>query len=145
MLHNPRVHLRFFWNERLSTLSGAVYFAPDAEGPPNGAHGASIALVFDEILAYPVWRAGLAAFTANLNINLRRMVPLGSTQRFLAHIDRKEGRKIFVKGSITAADGHTTYADATGLWVENGALAKIQSVDEKGAAKTNTDTLQSKL
>lgn len=31
-------------------------------------------MVFDEILAYPVWRSGVPAFTANVNINLRKMV-----------------------------------------------------------------------
>ena len=144
VLHNPRVHLRFFWNERLSTLSGAVYFAPDSEGPPKGAHegppkgahGASVALVFDEILAYPVWRSGLAAFTANLNLNLRRMVPLGSTQRFTARVERKDGRKLYTRGVITSPDGQTTFADCAGLWIESAYMGKTQQVDAKGVEKT---------
>ena len=74
MLHNPRVVLRFFWNNADKVLQGSVHFREDSEGPPGinvpclpqayelhigacgssgGAHGASIALVFDEILAYP--------------------------------------------------------------------------------------------
>jgi len=51
--HNPRVILRFFWSERRTLLLGTAKFSMDCEGPPGGAHGASIALVFDEILAYP--------------------------------------------------------------------------------------------
>lgn len=51
VLHHPRVHLRFFWQADQQQLGGVVHFAHDTEGPPKGAHGASIALVFDEILA----------------------------------------------------------------------------------------------
>jgi len=99
VFHNPRVHMRFFWNESTKQLAGVVHWDNDAEGPPSqrtntwrmrmqltreccsgdrsqlivrrahrisfsarlgrvrarseGAHGASVAMVFDEILAYP--------------------------------------------------------------------------------------------
>lgn len=76
VLHNPRVFFRFFWNERLRRLSGSVHWNKDTEGPPTGAHGASIMLVYDEILAYPVWRSGVTAFTVNMNVNLRKVIPL---------------------------------------------------------------------
>lgn len=55
-------------------LCGTSRFSFLCEGPPKGAHGASIMLVFDEILAYPVWRSGVTAFTANVSTNLRKMV-----------------------------------------------------------------------
>lgn len=117
VLHNPRVHLRFFWNESAKELVGVAHFAPDSEGPPKGAHGASVAMVFDEILAYPVWRSGVNAFTANLNINLRRMVPLNSSVRWRARVARVEGRKHFLEGAITSPDEKTTYAECKGLWI----------------------------
>jgi len=139
VLHNPRVHFRFFWNNAERKLGGAVHWDSDAEGPPKGAHGASICLVFDEILAYPVWRSGLAAFTANLNINLKKMIPLGSTQRFEAMITKKEGRKIFVEGRIMSSNGLTTYAEAKGLWIESRYLAKIGDTRPRDEEQTNNN------
>lgn len=53
---------------------GSVHWDNRTEGPPGGSHGASIMLVFDEILAYPVWRGGEPAFTANVNLDLKKMV-----------------------------------------------------------------------
>jgi acyl-coenzyme A thioesterase PaaI-like protein len=141
VLHNPRVLLRFFWNASTQQLAGAVHWNEEAEGPPKGAHGASIALVFDEILAYPVWRSGYAAFTANLSLNLRRMVPLLSTLRFVSSITEKKGRKIFVSGKITSGDQTVTFADGTGLWIESAYLANVQGVDATGTKKNgDTDT-----
>jgi hypothetical protein len=94
--------------------------------------------VFDEILAYPVWRSGTGAFTANLSINLRRMVPLGSTQRFWARVKERKGRKIFTEGRITSPDGSVTYADATGLWIESAYMQSSHKVDATGAEKQTT-------
>lgn len=107
-------------------------------------------LVFDEILAYVVWRSGTGAFTANLNINLRKMVPLGSTQYFRSHITKRDGRKISVAASILdPADKTTKYAEATGLWIESSYMAKgTQKVDAAGKATSsgaNTQKIDSKL
>ena len=75
MFHNQKIHFHFFWNAKLRRLEGGVLFDSYAEGPPSrfllnlcefrelmslcglggieGAHGAAVATVFDEILAYP--------------------------------------------------------------------------------------------
>ncbi len=64
------------------------------------SHGASIASVFDEMLAYPIWRIDHAAYTAQLNINYRDMIPLASTQAFFARVREIRGRRAFLEGSI---------------------------------------------
>lgn len=93
---------------------------------PEGAHGASIMMVFDEILAYPIWRSGTGAFTANLNVNLRRMVPHRSTLRFIAGIESRQGRKIITSGRITSPDESIVYADCKGLWIEAAHMSLTQ-------------------
>ena len=96
--------MRFFWNASLSQLSGAVHWDEGSEGPPKGAHGASVAMVFDEILAYPIWRSGVGAFTANLNINLRKMVPhqVGTTRHDTrSNTQRKEGGTAHDSGRLS--------------------------------------------
>jgi len=125
--HHNAVPMRFFWNASCKTLSGPVYFGPNSEGPPGSAHGAAVSLVFDEILAYPVWRLGFTAATVNLNITLRRLIPLLSVLRFTAKFDNKksEGRKLYLEGDISSPDGTTTYASAIGLWVQTNKLSTI--------------------
>ena len=93
-------------------------------------------------VCFSVWRSGIGAFTANLNINLRRMVPHGSTQRFRSQVERQDGRKLYLRGVITSPDQKTTYADATGLWIQSAHMGDTQKVDAKGADKT---IAQSKL
>lgn len=107
----------FFWNESTQTLSGAVHWNNQTEGPANGTYGGSIAVVFDEILAYPVWYSGQPAVTANINFNIRKMIPFNTSARFESKIVKSEGKKRFLEAVITTADGKTKYADAKGLWI----------------------------
>lgn len=137
--------MRFFWNEAEQRLAGVVHWGIDAEGPPKGAHGASIALVFDEILAYPIWRSGIGAFTANLNVSLRKMVPLQSTLRFDARIASKNGRKLVTEGTITSPDGKTTYADCKGLWIESVYMSQTQGDKVQTTTTPDKQVAQSKL
>ncbi len=108
--------MRFFWNEKEKKLAGTVKWDDRTEGPPGCSHGASIMTVFDEVLAYPVWRLGEAAFTANVNINLRKPVPFCAYMLFSSSITNVSGRKRFTAAQITDSSG-TLYAEATGIWV----------------------------
>ncbi len=51
-------------------------------------------MVFDEILAYPVWRLDTPAVTAELSVSYKAAVPLGSTARFHCWVKKKTGRKV---------------------------------------------------
>lgn len=120
----PKFVMRFFWNAEQRKLVGAVQWFPNSEGPPGGSHGGSIASAFDEILAYMPWKLlskspddGLVAFTANLSVNYKKMVPFASCQRFTAQVDKVEGRKLWVSAKLISPDGDTTYADANGMWI----------------------------
>eukprot|EP00455_Lapot_gusevi_P022364 TRINITY_DN2327_c0_g1_i2.p1 TRINITY_DN2327_c0_g1~~TRINITY_DN2327_c0_g1_i2.p1 ORF type:complete len:193 (+),score=20.94 TRINITY_DN2327_c0_g1_i2:62-580(+) len=122
--HKPKIFFRFFWSEKNKNLKGIVTFGAEAEGPPGGAHGGGIALVFDEILAYPVWRSKISAFTANLNVNYRRPIPLGSTVCFESAIEKIEGRKHYVKGKLFNAEDHNVvYSEGNGLWLVSKGLS----------------------
>ena len=57
-------------------LKGIVKFTLYCEGPPKIAHGGAVASVFDEILAYPVWRQSVSAFTGTLSVNYKTFTPL---------------------------------------------------------------------
>ena len=71
----------------------------------------------DEILNHVsiiVWRTTDGSFTAKLSTEFVKMVPLGTTQKFTAKIDKREGRKTFVSGTIESGDGKTIYARGSG-------------------------------
>lgn len=109
-------------------MIGGVLFTLQCEGPPGGAHGASIATVYDEILAYPVWRCNYTAFTANLNINYNKVIPLNTWVQFEARIDKIIKRKVYMVGKLYDGNNHSLiYSTGTGLWIESNHLANINN------------------
>ena len=116
--YRPLVPLKFFWNEGKQVLRGVARFSSFVEGPPGRAHGASIAMVFDEMLAYPVWRRGVSAVTANLSVSYKAALPLCSTAHFECRIVKHERRKYFVEGKIThPKDENKVYAVGKALFI----------------------------
>jgi acyl-coenzyme A thioesterase PaaI-like protein len=89
---------------------GAAY-----EGPPGRVHGGVSALLLDHLMGETA-SAGFtrATFTGTLTLRYRRGTPLGPL-RLEAHIDREEGRKVFVIASISDREGSTV--EAEGIFV----------------------------
>lgn len=85
---------------------GAAY-----EGPPGLVHGGVCALVLDHILGEAA-SEGLTKplFTGTIAVKYLRGTPLGSL-RAEAAIERTEGVKTFVRGSISNSSGVTVEAD----------------------------------
>lgn len=95
---------------------GRVTFGRYYLGGNGAAHGGAIPLVFDELLGRLANTGGRPpSRTAYLNVNFRRITPIGAELRFEGHFVREEGRKRFLAGTIH--DGDTLCADAEGLFV----------------------------
>lgn len=90
---------------------GAAY-----EGPPGCVHGGIVAALLDQIMGTVPWVAGSPGMTAYLHLNYRKPTRLGRELTIEAWLERKDGWKTFVNGSITDAEGTVT-ADAEGLFV----------------------------
>eukprot|EP00466_Bigelowiella_natans_P008874 jgi/Bigna1/77552/fgenesh1_pg.48_\ len=108
--HHNLVPMRWYWSPFRKVLQGCAKFPMDVEGPPRRAHGASIAMVFDEVLAYPVWRLvdekyGMGV-TAKLSVSYKAALPLGSTAAFQCRLVKKEGRKWWVTAELTDPKTH---------------------------------------
>ncbi|HZU79129.1 MAG TPA: PaaI family thioesterase [Acidimicrobiales bacterium] len=97
-------------------LVGRAYFDYQYEGPPGCVHGGVIAMVFDELLGAATIAAGCPGMTGTLTIRYRKPTPLRSPLRLEARVDRREGRKIFAKGSIFREE--TVLAEAEGIFIE---------------------------
>lgn len=101
---------------------GAAY-----EGPPGLVHGGVSALVLDQVLGEAAGAGGKPGMTGTLTVRYRRGTRLGPL-RAEAHIERVEGVKTYVVGTISDADGVTVEAEGVFIlprWARGG-MAKQQ-------------------
>ncbi|XP_013915523.1 PREDICTED: acyl-coenzyme A thioesterase THEM4-like [Thamnophis sirtalis] len=99
-------------------VAAVFQIGPYLEGPSGFAHGGAIATILDSTVGGSVIFITHKVVTANLNINYKSPVALGSVVLVDSRVDKIEGRKIFASGEIRSADGQTLHAEATGLFIE---------------------------
>jgi acyl-coenzyme A thioesterase PaaI-like protein len=92
-----------------------VFDAP-YNGPPTAVHGGVIALVFDELLGSLGALRDIGGFTGTLSIRYCSLTPIGKSIRMRSWIDRHEGRKAFIKG--TMHQGDRLCAEAEGIFIQ---------------------------
>ena len=103
----------------IGALVARAWFGPGAEGPPGHAHGGAQAAVLDEVLGLSAWLAGHAVVMARLEVDMRKMLPLGTVCTVRTEITSVEGRKVYVAGRLVGDDGRV-YAEAAGTCVAIG-------------------------
>ena len=86
-------------------LVARVWFGPVTEGPPEHAHGGSIAAVMDEVLGLAAWAAGHKIVVGNLNVSFRNLLPIQTVVQVNTRIVSVKGRKVMVEGEIHSLDG----------------------------------------
>ena len=91
-----------------------VFDAP-YNGPPTAVHGGIIALVFDELLGSLGAMLDIGGFTGTLSIRYVALTPIGQAIRMRSWVDRSEGRKVMIRG--TMHDGETLCAQAEGIFI----------------------------
>jgi len=91
-----------------------VFDAP-YNGPPTAVHGGIIALVFDELLGSLGAMRDIGGFTGTLTIRYRSLTPIGEKIRMRSWIERREGRKTFVSGTMHV--GERLCAEAEGIFI----------------------------
>ena len=90
-------------------------FDAQYNGPPTAVHGGIIALVFDELLGCTGVMNDTGGFTGTLSIRYSALTPIGQPIRMRGWVDRTEGRKIFIRG--TMHDGDTLCSEAEGVFI----------------------------
>lgn len=91
-----------------------IFDAP-YNGPPTAVHGGVIALVFDELLGTLGALRGIGGFTGTLTVRYRALTPIAEKIRMRSWVDRSEGRKCFIKG--TMHHGERLCAEAEGIFI----------------------------
>jgi hypothetical protein len=85
---------------------GLVTLGAAHEGAPGRSHGGIVSALFDDVFGFVLTIEGQAAFTGTLTIRYEHGVPIGIPLECRVRLDRREGRKLFMSGELSAvADG----------------------------------------
>ena len=117
---DARIDIRYFWRDETHDIRAEVTFGPRAQGPPLHAHGGAIAAVLDEAMGTCAWMNGHMVVAVNIDVDYRRMVPLGYPLDLRCAVTRVEGRKVFAHGDLRTHDGEIV-AESEGIFVVVGA------------------------
>ncbi|MEJ7935520.1 PaaI family thioesterase [Sphingobium sp. AN558] len=111
-LHPPTPPFKLILSE--NKAEAYTTYSHPHEGAPGLLQGGFIAATFDELLG--VVQAGVVRMTVDLQISYRSPTPLHKELRYTTWLDRIDGRKAYVSGTLH--DGDRLCAEARGLFVE---------------------------
>ncbi|XP_030047550.1 LOW QUALITY PROTEIN: acyl-coenzyme A thioesterase THEM4-like [Microcaecilia unicolor] len=107
-----------FYNQAEQRTVCSFQAGPYLESPIGFAHGGAIAAIVDTTSgACTICTVGKVK-TANLNINYRSPITLGSTVEVQCRVDKIEGRKIFLSTEIRSVNSQVLHAEATALFIQ---------------------------
>ena len=112
-----RIHVRYFRNPSDNFIAGRAWFGPGTEGPPGHAHGGSMASLLDEAMGLATFYLGKPALARNIDVSFDKPLPIKTTVRFEAWIEKTEGRKVFAKSQLFRGDGEVA-CRASGLFLQ---------------------------
>lgn len=98
------------------------------EGPIGHVHGGAIATMIDTVTGIHACLVSGPVMTANLNVNYRSPVRLGSTVLLESSLDKTEGRKTFISCKVTSTDGSKLHTETTALFVSINVSHLLQKV-----------------
>jgi len=117
-------------------VHGQVHFGSAYEGPPSSVHGGYVAAAFDEVLGMAQSLGGSPGMTGTLTIRYRKPTPLHTDLRFVARLDRQEGRKISCSGELYAGDQLCAEAEGIFISVDIGRMAELMAKREEAGAES---------
>lgn len=87
--------MEMFGSDEDMHVRGSFTVTEHHQGAPGLAHGGVISAAVDEGMGYLLWLVMSPAVTANLEVNFRKPVPVGSELELEGQVDRIDGRKIY--------------------------------------------------
>jgi acyl-coenzyme A thioesterase PaaI-like protein len=87
------------WTVTDEGTRGAAVYSPAYEGPMGHVHGGFVAAAFDDLMGAAQVASGKAGYTGTLTVRMVRPTPLQRRIDYEAHVERVEGRKIWVRAT----------------------------------------------
>lgn len=88
-------------------------------GAPGLAHGGAVSAVADDLLSHVLSLHGVAAVTRRLELDYLQPVLLHEPHQLTAHLDERDGRKLWIVGEGVGPDGAARFR-ARGLFMQVG-------------------------
>ena len=102
-------------------LSGMVVFGTHFLGRNGAAHGGAVAMLFDEVFGQLANRPGQPrARTAHLEVDYLRITPVDRRLQVEATVERQEGRKQWLVGTLFDDDGPSARASVLMMRLREG-------------------------
>ncbi|GAB4083194.1 PaaI family thioesterase [Modestobacter muralis] len=112
---NPHGHHLQVWREG-DVVRARHVFDERHVGAPGIAHGGAVATVLDDLFGFLLYLIGDPAVTRHLEVGYRAPVMLGTSYLLEAGVQRREGRKLFVRAQGTN-EGGAVVVEASALFV----------------------------
>ncbi|MGF9648834.1 PaaI family thioesterase [Pseudarthrobacter oxydans] len=99
-----------------SEVLADVTFCEFHHGSRGAVHGGAVALIFDEVLGQiSVQGESKRSRTASLTVDYRALTPMNLPLQLHGRLERRDGRKVFLKGTLRS--GSQVLAEASALFV----------------------------
>ena len=112
-----RIRMKYYRHKETKEMLSKVWFGPGAQGPPGQAHGGSTAAVMDEGMGVAAWLAGHLVLAAKLNIEYKKLLPLGTVATLQARVVEVKGIRVKMIAELKNANGEL-FCKAEGLFIK---------------------------
>jgi len=119
LVANPsgeRVRIAYFRGPEPGVLYARAWFGRETQGPPGHVHGGAMAAVLDEGMGGVCWMNGHRTVAARISVSFIAMLKLESETTVEARVERTDGRKVYVRATLSDASG-APVAEADGLFI----------------------------
>jgi hypothetical protein len=121
--------LSYYYDDALEVLTGVVWFGPDAESHRGLCHGGAMSSLMDDFCGHVAFISSDAPWsgaTVQVNVTLKKPVPIGSVLRIVGKVYKRDRRKAFVEAVLD--DGGASIENISGEPVAYAALEGL-SID----------------
>lgn len=143
LCHNPhgkavRVLNYYYDSSNTKEMIGVVWFGPHAESHRGLCHGGAMSSLMDDFCGHMAFidsEKPWSGATVQVNVALKKPVPVGSILRIIGKVTSKKGRKVHVEATLDdgdSDDGKTVYATLEGLSIDG---VKMSAQDDDVAER----------
>ena len=106
-----------------TTLTGLAHFTKNAESHSKYCHGGSMTSTMDDVIGWTAFHVTgeckpWSGFTAQVNVSLKRPIPVGSYLKIVGVVTKTERRKVWIESRLVGGgehDAELVYCTAEGL------------------------------